>query len=374
MRTGLRRTWDDHPPADALRSLAGHLRRARFDAGQAAGLPGAPSAEQVLSNPARYAFFADPTRVDPARSPATVLTWLFVLNRRVPAQWLQAGLDPEFVALLRELNLLVPADREGGEYHATVSITPYRSRFFLSDQLFVSPAPQRIVPNAGPRLVMPPHASSLIALAAVDRIGDAFLDVGCGSGFLAIGAAARGGRVAGIDANPRCVRLATVNSLLNGVEAHFRVADVASFAPPAADRFGSLLFNTPTLPRARAAGDSEFGQTTADHVIRSMVGAARRILRPGGTAYVQALVEVPARFATAADAVRDWLSDQAVRDISVTEIDAPHLTVTREQLRRGRLPGQSLLAYGAAEAGDLVAALVARGVAAVALVLVGIRI
>nr|BFE70500.1 hypothetical protein GCM10020092_038010 [Actinoplanes digitatis] len=148
------------------------------------------------------------------------------------------------------------------------------------------------------------------------------------------------------------------------------MADIASFTVPGDDRFGALIFNTPTLPRIRSTEDSEWGQSTADRLVRQTLDAAPRILRPGGTAYVQALVEVPRRYSSAAAAVRDWAGGH---DVTVTPIDAPQLSVTREQLRRRRLPGHSLLAYGA-RSGELLDALAARDVVAVEPVTIAARV
>jgi methylase of polypeptide subunit release factors len=354
----------------ALRSVAAHLHRAGFDEHRAAAVLGAPSAEHLLGNPARHAFFAERRRPGPSTAPVSVLTSLFILNRTVPADWVHGALAPELTDLLRDLSLLT---RSGEEYQGTVSITPYRSRFFLSDRLFSSPEPQQVVAASGANLVMPPHASSLLALDTVDRIEDSFLDVGCGGGFLALNAGEKCGRVAGIDLNPRCVSFAAANSTLNSLDATFSVEDFASLSAVGGARFGSLLFNAPTLPRIDPE-DGEFGQTTAEQVIRKTAATAPRILRPGGTAFVLTLVEVPEKFGSATDAVHHWLSGTDVRDLTVTEIDTPQLTLTRQQLTDRQLPGQSLLVYGAVHAKRLMSALVERGIGSVGLAMVAIRI
>jgi SAM-dependent methyltransferase len=353
----------------ALRALSGYLARAGFTEHGAADLLSAPDPEHLIANPARYAFFADHVR-PPARSAATsVLTSLFILNSPVPAEWVHDALDPALVRLLRELCLLTEA---GGEYRGQVSITPYRSRYFLSDQLFSCPRPRVLEAHAEADLVMPPHASTMVALSAVADVEGSFLDMGCGSGFLALNAGPRCGRRAGVDLNPRCVSFAAANAVLNDTDVEYAVADFASYAVRADERFDSLLFNAPTRPCVDVT-DGEFGQSTGEQVVRTAAVVAPRVLRPGGTAQVLTMVEVPHRFATATDTVHHWLADAAVAEVSVAELDNPQFTITRRQLAERRLSGQSLLVYGTAHAEQLMSALTARGVAAVGLVLVGIR-
>lgn len=355
----------------ALRSIAGRLLDAGFDEHHAAAVVGAPSPEHLLSNPARYSFFGDRTRPTSAQAAASVLTSLFVLNRAVPADWVSDALAPQLVTELRELHLLT---RSGELCHGRVSITPYRDRFFLSDRLFHSPAPQQVVPIAGADLVMPPHASSLLALETVDGIEDhSFLDVGCGTGFLALNAGPKVGHAAGFDLNPRCVAFATANAALNASEARFSVADFATHELAPDERFHNMLFNAPTMPHGEDVL-AEFGQTTAEQVIVKTAVVAPRVLRPGGTAYVFGLVEVPERFGSATDTVRHWLAGVTTAEVSVREVDTPLLAITRRQLADRRLNGQSLLAYGREHAQRLMDALVARATAAVQPVVVGIRV
>ncbi|MFI5808470.1 50S ribosomal protein L11 methyltransferase [Streptomyces sp. NPDC051561] len=360
---------------EALRSVAALLREAEYGEERAAGLLRAPSSGHLLRNPARYAFFSDHTRPAPADAPPSVLTSLFFLNRAVPDLWVHAALKPELTDLLQELALLT---RSGDHYLGTASLTPYRSRFFLSDRLFDNPAPQQVVTRDAAELAMPPHASSLLALDAVDRIDGSFLDVGCGSGFLALNAGPGCGRVAGFDLNPRSVRFSRANALLNGRDVRFTVAD---FTDPTAlgrevlgdtGRFGSLVFNSPTMPRIESDA-GEFGQSTARQVLRRTAAVAPYVLRPGGTAHVLTVVEVPRSAGSAREVVEGWLTGTHAADVTVQEVDSPYLRVTERQLQDRRLDRQSLLSSGTAHAQQLLSALAARGTGSVVPVLVALR-
>jgi SAM-dependent methyltransferase len=304
------------------------------------------------------------------QTPASLLTSLFVLNRAVPAGWPDALLPSELIDLLYGLSLVV---RTGdGECRGSVSLTPYRDRWFLSDQLFLTLGPQRVVQAPGDDLVMPPHASSLLVLDGMRELEGSVLDAGCGSGFLALNAGPKTGRVAGFDLNPRCVAFAAANSALNSADAAFTVGDLADFSLPLDDRFDHLIFNAPTTPRIDGA-EAEVGQSTMESMLHVAAAAVPRLLRPGGTAAIFGLVEVPERLADAEQAVREWLAGESVTDITVTVHDSPLLSVSRRQLRQGRLHGQSLLVYGSGQACHLLDALASRGTAAIDVVTVSFR-
>ncbi|WP_415952955.1 50S ribosomal protein L11 methyltransferase [Streptomyces sp. KLOTTS4A1] len=352
-----------------LAALAGLLRRCGFDAPRAARLLRARDPEHLLSNPARYAFFGDRDRPAPDIAPTAVLTSLFLLNRPVPADWVRRALPAELTGLLRELALVERAD---DDLRATLSLTPYRSRYFLSDQLFTNPAPQQVVARSVAELVMPPHASSLLALQGVDHLTGSLLDAGCGSGFLAL-SRRTDGPAAGFDLNPRAVAFSRANAALNGSAARFETAGLAADASGpgsllAEGRYDHLVFNSPTVPRID--GDAgEFGQSTARHALTLTADTAGHLLRPGGTAHVLTVIEVP-ESRSAEDVVRGWLGDSGPADVTVRELSTPYLSVTPRQLREGRLGGQNLFAEGPAHARRLLAALTARGTHAVVPVLV----
>ncbi len=70
--------------------------------------------------------------------------------------------------------------------------------------------------------VLAPAAEALVDAAGVGP-GTRVLDVACGTGNAALAAAARGGRVTGIDASPRLVELASERARAAGADARFVV-------------------------------------------------------------------------------------------------------------------------------------------------------
>lgn len=82
------------------------------------------------------------------------------------------------------------------------------------------------------------HATTQSCLQFLDRLAwedsaRQVLDMGCGSGILAIGAALLGfNSVRGFDNDPAAIAVAHENAALNGVKAEFVLADIAQPQPP----------------------------------------------------------------------------------------------------------------------------------------------
>ena len=94
------------------------------------------------------------------------------------------------------------------------------------------------------------------------RPGDAVLDVGTGSGILAVVAAETAARVVAVDINHEAVRCARENVAANGLGEKVRVAESDLFAAlESGERFDAILFNppylegTPTTPLGHALYD-----------------------------------------------------------------------------------------------------------------------
>ncbi len=77
------------------------------------------------------------------------------------------------------------------------------------------------------------------------RPGTSVLDLGTGSGVVAIFAAKRGASVCAVDINPASVRCAKINALLNQVEDKITVMQGDLFAPVEGQRFDVIFFNPP---------------------------------------------------------------------------------------------------------------------------------
>lgn len=117
------------------------------------------------------------------------------------------------------------------EYDWAHSWQKYYRPLTIGDRLFVVPAweSDTSTPAGRTRLILDPglafgtgsHASTQLCLEGVEahtRTGDRVLDLGCGSGILAIAALRLGAACAvGVDIDPKAVDVAYENAALNGI-------------------------------------------------------------------------------------------------------------------------------------------------------------
>ena len=126
--------------------------------------------------------------------------------------------------------------------------------------------------------------SSKLLAEAVGREaleGKLVLEVGTGTGFLALLAARRAQRTVGTDINPEAVRALKINSLLNHLEDKVEARQGDLFAPVQGERFDVIIFNPPYF--AGEAKDLwEYSWRDVNQVRARFVAQAAQFLRPGG--------------------------------------------------------------------------------------------
>jgi SAM-dependent methyltransferase len=131
-----------------------------------------------------------------------------------------------------------------------------------------------------------PPARALAGLVAWRPVRSA-VDLGTGSGLLALLAAAHAAQVVGVDLNPRAVRFAEFNAVLNGVEnAEFREGDMLE--PVAGGPF-ELVISNPPYVISPGQGSGYIFRDTAERGDRFCERVIRRIpdlVTEGGLAHV----------------------------------------------------------------------------------------
>jgi len=146
----------------------------------------------------------------------------------------------------------------------------------------------RVKPLVTPGVYAPQDDTDLLAGALSEEPlspGADVLDVGTGSGALALAAARRGTRVTAVDLSWRAVWTARMNAYLAGLPLHTRQGNL--FAPVRGQSFDLILSNPPYVPApsatrprgaARAWDAGGDGRLLLDRICRE----APVVLRPGG--------------------------------------------------------------------------------------------
>lgn len=172
---------------------------------------------------------------------------------------LLAGPPPQFTAeLVPDLNWVAISQAALPPVHA--------GRFTIHgshDRGRVARGPNTILIDAGEAFGTAHHATTLGCLLAIDRLTrsrsfGSVLDLGCGSGVLAIATAKAmpGARIMAADMDPQSVKVATGNARLNGVTRHIGLVTAAGVANPRLRRaapFDLLIANILAGPLIRLA-------------------------------------------------------------------------------------------------------------------------
>ncbi|NJF26153.1 HemK2/MTQ2 family protein methyltransferase [Thermococcus sp. Bubb.Bath] len=97
-----------------------------------------------------------------------------------------------------------------------------------------------------PQVYEPAEDTFLLAANLAVREGDVALDIGTGTGIIALLMARKTRSVIGVDVNPIAVELSKENAMLNGIRnVEFRQSDLFENV---SGKFGVITFNAPYLP------------------------------------------------------------------------------------------------------------------------------
>jgi len=137
-----------------------------------------------------------------------------------------------------------------------------------------------------PQVYEPAEDTFLLAENLAVRGGEVALDVGTGTGLIALLMAKKASSVLGVDINPLAVELARENASLNGIKnVEFRLSDLFERVE---GKFDVVTFNAPYLP-----GEPEepidlalIGGKEGREVLDRFIQEVPEYLKPGGTVQI----------------------------------------------------------------------------------------
>lgn len=207
-------------------------------------------------------------------SPLHTLVRLFILAQAIPEEAARAVLGSANLEGLLAMGLL-RLDAEG--LRAQAALMPsddlLLAREFWPD--FTG------LPMAKDYVLGVGMASRMVAHSTVRRQAELALDLGTGTGFLALLAGSHARQVIATDINPRALSFAALNARLNGLSnIEFRRGSL--FEPVADCRFDLLMANPPFVISPKADYEYRDSGLVGDTICEQLIRKAPEMLREGG--------------------------------------------------------------------------------------------
>ena len=201
------------------------------------------------------------------------LTKLFLLDIEVSAAEAEEAL-PGLVDRLAGMRVL---ERRGDAVKALVEIVPTETLLLACDAF------QKELARTDHVLGVSPPARVLAWLTVREPVARA-LDIGTGNGHQALIAARHADHVIAVDINPRALRFAEFNALLNEREIDFREGSL--FEPVAGETFDLIVSNPPYVISPENDITYRDGGLPGDSFSELVVRQVPEHLEPGGVAVV----------------------------------------------------------------------------------------
>jgi SAM-dependent methyltransferase len=216
-----------HEVGFALPAVLAHTRASVF-----AGIPLAVGSER--------------RQPDPAPRGLGALIELLVCGQTVDAAEVTRTLGADGVALLGDVGVVAPV---GPRLEARLALVPIACQRGLREHRQTGPSVLVVhdlhARAAEPDAVMPPDTSTENMVRSMPARRDRWLDVGTGSGVLALLAAQGGAEVTAADLNPRAVAAVRLAAALNGLSLEAIASDLTQGVPRG--RYDVVTFNAPLM-------------------------------------------------------------------------------------------------------------------------------
>jgi len=137
----------------------------------------------------------------------------------------------------------------------------------------------KIKVNSG---VYPPSEDSYLLIERIDVGKEKVLEIGTGTGIIALHAAKNGAVVTAVDKNQEAVKNAIENAEKNRINVDIKQSDLFSNVD---GTFDVIIFNPPYLPSDKMEGAWEGGEGGIE-IAEKFLEGARQHLSPGGRIYI----------------------------------------------------------------------------------------
>ncbi len=225
--------------------------------------------------------------LDPEQ-PLDAFITLFYYQGSVSWNTAAAHFSAELLSGLASLELLT-ADPSKGRCFSLVDITPHRQRYFITDLGRFDAVHQpewirRRIPLDDKVMYLGSDTRLLIGATFRDHCARV-LDLCCGCGVHTILASDHTDQAVGVDLNPRALRFARMNAVLNGCTG-VRFLEGDLYEPLGDASFDLILANPPFV--ATPGGRLLFrdGGSSGEDVLSRIVSGLPRRLAPGGTCQI----------------------------------------------------------------------------------------
>jgi SAM-dependent methyltransferase len=252
------------PPPDSLRTAGDFLRKVGYSNEAAREILRADPG--LVTDPKRRPLYLQRTS---GETPLETLIRLFLLGVPVDPETAARAVAPTSVEEWVELGLLT---LEGGSVQASVQLLPLEGFIVALD------APEGLHGRAGDRVATGAATRTLTRLT-IRRPVRATLDLGTGSGTLALFASSHSEVVVGTDINPRAVWMASLSAGLSGVEVELREG---SLFEPVGGREFDLIVSVPPFAITPEFRQLFMTSNMEGGICQTIAREAPGFLSPGG--------------------------------------------------------------------------------------------